>query len=571
MSFRKKTFKTSVMVKWIINSTPYKRFLILISVFSRGMALASPVLFGYLISSLLSGEEKHSSFILLGLVLIFELIVLFSFWGQENLFSKAFLRQERNLKQLVWESIQNIPRIKRDAISPSNWMQKIERDVPMISGVSRMLLDASIGFIISFVGTTIIVIYRVPILFLIFLGALLIMLIIPKIFHKKIGLGAKKIREGYYKETETVMNVIEMQSVATLFNVRNLFTRLFEKSVKNTEENRYFHQSDLNRLSFFLQVELWGVRSLVLIVCISLFLKKQITIGDVVTYNLLVSQVLGSLSQLILISPQISIGLEYAKSISETISQGRIKQRKEIDNKSIADTNVVPANLAFDIDAVSFKYPTATAPIIFDFSTKFYKGEYICLLGRNGSGKSTLIKLLVGDYEPNKGVIHKNYDAIALVPQIIVTYNDSLFENIRLGNDSIREEDIEFMVRKFGLGRLIDDPFLGMHKMIMPGQLSGGELQILGIARALIRKPDVLIIDEITNNLDIVAKESVFSILRHIRKECTLISITHDHSSIDEADRVFVFRKDGITEVKGDDNIIRSKQAINLIRGEQTQ
>lgn len=568
MKYRRNTLKISIMAKWIVNAIPYKSLLIVISIFSRGMTLVNPVLFGILISSFSNDEIRRSSFVFLGLILACELVTVFSSWAQDNLVNKAFLRQERNLKQLVWENIQNIPKIKRDALSPSNWMQKIERDVPMISGVCRMFFEVGIAFIISFIGTTVVVLYRAPVLSLIFLGALLVMLIIPKLLHKRIGLSAKQIRESYYSETETVMNVIEMQSITTLFKVRLLFAQLFEKSIKNTENKQYSHQLNLNRFNFFIQMVLWGVNGLVLIVCVALLLKKQITIGEVVTFNMLVSQVLGGLAQLIHIFPQVSIGLEYAGSIYETISQGQIGQKKEMKNESVTDANVVSKNLVFDINAVSFKYPEATDAIISDFSAKFFKGEYICLLGRNGSGKSTLIKLLVGDYEPDKGVIYRNYDVIALVPQNIVVYTDSLFENIRLKDESIREGDVELMVRKFGFGRLIDNPSLGLHKMIMSGQLSGGELQILGIARALIRKPDVLIIDEITNNLDIVAKESVFSVLRQIRKECTIISITHDHSSIDEADRVFVFRKNRITEVKGDDGLMRSKHAIDLIRKE---
>jgi len=568
MKYRKKIIRISIMAKWIIKAVPYKFFLVLISVLSKGMTLVNPLLFGYLITSFTSDDVSQGLFVLVGFILAFELMTEFAFWVQENLFSKAFLHQERNLKQLVWESIQNISRLKRDALSPSNWMQKIERDVPMISGVSRMIFDIGLGFIISFVGTTIIIIYRTPVLALIFFGALLLMLIIPKLFHERIGFGAKKIRESYYKETETVMNLLEMQSTTTLFNVRHLFVKLFDKSIKKTEENRHSHQVDLNRLNLFLKVEIWAIRGLVLVICIVLFLNKQITIGDVVAYNMLVSQVLGSLSQLILIFPQMTIGLEYAKSINETIYQGRVKQRKETKSETVAKANVVSQNLIFDINMISFKYPTASAPIISDFSAKFYKGEHICFLGRNGSGKSTLVKLLVGDYEPNKGSICKNTGVISLIPQNIVVYNDSIFENIRLRDESICYEEVESMIHKFSLERLIDDPSMGLRKAIMPGQLSGGELQVLGIARALIRKPDVLLIDEITNNLDIVAKEAVFSILRHIRKECAIISITHDHSSIDEADRVFVFGKNAITEVKGDDNIMRSKLAIGLIREE---
>jgi ATP-binding cassette subfamily B protein len=108
----------------------------------------------------------------------------------------------------------------------------------------------------------------------------------------------------------------------------------------------------------------------------------------------------------------------------------------------------------------------------------------------------------------------------------------------------------------------------GLLTDLSPGSCSGGELRTLGIARALVRNPKTLILDEITNNLDVVAKEAVYGVLAALRGQCTIILITHDISCTELADRVFVFRRDGISEINGADAASRTREALRVIRGE---
>ena len=223
-------------------------------------------------------------------------------------------------------------------------------------------------------------------------------------------------------------------------------------------------------------------------------------------------------------------------------------------------------NSVFVLKDVTFHYTVNGPPVINEFSANIQHGDFVCFLGRNGTGKSTLAKLLMGVYPPDNGSIYTNGTSSAIVPQQIVIYPDSLLENIRLRDISIQTKMIEKMLCSCGFERFLQKHVEGMYTMLLPGMLSGGELQILGIVRALVRKPEVLILDELTNNLDIVAKEAVYSVLKSISDKCTIILITHDISCLELANRIFVFHSEGICEVRGRDAEKKIKEAIQLIR-----
>ena len=214
---------------------------------------------------------------------------------------------------------------------------------------------------------------------------------------------------------------------------------------------------------------------------------------------------------------------------------------------------------------VSFSYePGKKDLIIRNFSTQIHRGEFVCFLGRNGTGKSTLAKLLLGMERPTTGRIYMMAEQPVVVPQHIVIYPDSLLENIRLRDTSVSTRQVERLLCRCGLGHFLQEK--GIHTMLVPGMLSGGELQILGIVRALVRQPELLVLDELTNNLDIVAKEAVYLLLKKLAKECTMIVITHDTSCLELSDRIFVFQRAGIIEVAENTKEKRVDTAIQMIR-----
>ncbi|HBE77528.1 MAG TPA: hypothetical protein DDW65_07055 [Firmicutes bacterium] len=575
MRKQKISLLSSIPFQIIFNSLSNKNFLFLFGILSRLPMLATPVLFGYFISALAKGTIDYRVYLLAWGILFLGLITILFLWVNERLSITAFSEQERCLKEIVWTHIQNLPILVRDSSTPGVWMQKLSRDVAVVTGTCRMLFDAGLGFLIFFLGTFSLVIWKAPSISLIFIVVAVFALLTHRLFHKKLEANTKELRECFYREGNLVLGLLEMLPILNLFGVTSLYKPLFLSNVKQTAKSQISQQKSMTDFKVLIQLEIWGVHAVVLLVCTYLFLKGGLKIGDIVMYDMLIAQMLNGLSQVMFILPQLDMGLEYAKSLKETFSLG--ENRNHATNIIQTPTSVPPMlhrnNVTtrptiLSLESVTFRYSSDKSPVITDFTANIHKGEFVCFLGRNGTGKSTLAKLLIGAYKPESGIVYFNDQKSAMVPQHIVIYRDSLLENVRLRDENISESIVETMLHQCGFKRFLDTHPSGLYTSLSPGTLSGGELQTLGIVRALVRNPEILILDELTNNLDIVAKEAIYSVLTGLRGQCTVILITHDITCLELADRVFVFHQDGISEIHSSDTTSRVHTALEIIRKE---
>ncbi len=220
-------------------------------------------------------------------------------------------------------------------------------------------------------------------------------------------------------------------------------------------------------------------------------------------------------------------------------------------------------SLAFK--AVEFKHKTAQFKALDDISFDVKQGETIAFVGPSGSGKSTLVKLLVGLYKPQTGHIYYNgensndIDFDDLRKQIgFVTQDTNLFagtikENLLFVNQSATDEDLLDALQKASCNNLLSRAEKGIDTMIGEGglKLSGGEKQRISIARALLRKPHLLIFDEATSALDSITEEEITNTIKQISEDKAQITvmIAHRLSTIMHADRIYVLEKGQIAEI----------------------
>src|SRR4030095_6755276 len=205
---------------------------------------------------------------------------------------------------------------------------------------------------------------------------------------------------------------------------------------------------------------------------------------------------------------------------------------------------------------VVFKHKTAQHYAIDHISFEVQVGETIAFVGPSGSGKSTLMKLLVGLYRPLKGrILYNNLDEnsidfddlrnqIGFVTQDTQLFSGTIRENLLFVNPAATEEDLFDALSKASCNNLLARAEKGVDTMIGEGglKLSGGEKQRLSIARALLRKPRLLIFDEATSSLDSLTEEEITNTIKEIsshRNQITIL-IAHRLSTIMHADRIYV-------------------------------
>jgi ATP-binding cassette subfamily B protein len=226
-------------------------------------------------------------------------------------------------------------------------------------------------------------------------------------------------------------------------------------------------------------------------------------------------------------------------------------------------------------DNVNFKHLTGKQNALTDVSFRTDKGETIAFVGPSGSGKTTLVKLLVGLYKPVSGRILYNdvssddvdldqlREKIGFVTQDTQLFSGTIRENLQFVRPGATDDECLFVLRQAACQNLMARADNGLDTVIGEGgvKVSGGEKQRLSIARALLRKPDILVFDEATSALDSLTEEEITATIREISEQTShmTILIAHRLSTIRHADRIHVLERGVIIEQGRHEELLEEK------------
>lgn len=225
--------------------------------------------------------------------------------------------------------------------------------------------------------------------------------------------------------------------------------------------------------------------------------------------------------------------------------------------------NAVPVSTfesAIEYRDVSFSYDTE--PVLKNINLTIEKGKTIAIVGKSGSGKSTLVDLLPRFIDPVSGTILINGQSIqefkiadlrnlmGIVSQQSILFNDTFFNNIAFGLDEAKEEDVITAAKIANAHDFIMETSHGYQTNVgdAGSKMSGGQRQRISIARALLKNPPILILDEATSSLDTESEKYVQEAIEHLMKNRTSIVIAHRLSTVKHADKIFVLEEGEIAE-----------------------
>ena len=264
-----------------------------------------------------------------------------------------------------------------------------------------------------------------------------------------------------------------------------------------------------------------------------LAVRGSIPVGDVVVYQMLFLTAMQSVQGIVSLLPETATLREGIDSLDEILAHAPPPRGgRHVD----AVQNIEFRN-------VTFAYPNSGArPVIKGFSATFRAGNVVALVGANGTGKTTILKLATAVLEPQSGEIlvngqrMKTLDASAFRRSIGIVFQDSLLvsgtvrDNITLRDPAFTDKDIAEAASQSGLDEVVKrlPDGLDTHVGLRGQSLSGGEMQRLAIARALVRKPGILVLDEVTNHLDAAARSSFGKLLRQLASDRIVLVVTHD-------------------------------------------
>ncbi len=236
---------------------------------------------------------------------------------------------------------------------------------------------------------------------------------------------------------------------------------------------------------------------------------------------------------------------------------------RDMDLERTKEQNYSPVSLEKEIrvEDLTFSYPDAEEPVLSHVNVTIPKNKSVAFIGPSGAGKTTMVDLILGVLKPQEGKITVDgrnisesyrgwHDKIGYIPQTIYMLDDTIRNNIAFGKrEDVRDEDIWEALRQAQLDEFVSSLEDGLDTMIGEAgvRLSGGQRQRIGIARALYRKPEVLVLDEATSALDTETEAAVMEAIDGLQGTLTMLIIAHRLSTIKNCDMVYHVENGGVT------------------------
>ena len=436
-----------------------------------------------------------------------------------------------------------------EIISRFNDASKIRQ---AISGVAlTMMIDVFMVLIGGFI-----LYYQSPLLFGITIVPLVLYGIIVFTFKSNIEKVNRETMEGNAKLTSYLVESLNGIETIKAFNAErevNLETeKRFIKFIKAIFKNEY-----INNIQMSLKSLVKGVFAIVILWIGTIqVLNGKISFGELLTFNALLAYFLNPIENIINLQPTLQTAVVAAERLSEILDLSL--EKAEDEHKKINPNSL---NGKIEFKNVDFRYGTRQL-ILKNINMTINKGERVALVGESGSGKTTIAKLLLNFYQCEKGeIIVNDYnlldvnvealrDKIAYISQETFLFNGTILENLMLGNPYLTYEEIIEACKKAQIHDFINSLPLRYNTLVEENgsNFSGGQKQRLSIARAILRKPEILIMDEATSNLDSITEKAIEKTIHEFSEGRITIIIAHRLSTIMRCDNIYILEKGEIKE-----------------------
>ena len=556
-SEKKFTKINSKVVKLIINVFKSHKsltcLLLFIIIGAIGFSLATPQVLKYIIDEYLIAKEKS---LLLPALLYFSTIVflgIFNF-GKEGIITVFGQKIIRKIKEEMMIKLTRIPIGYLSTNESGSIVSRFSNDVEVVgalftNGIVSMIVDAFkiVGIVISIW------------LFSYKLG-ILVLLIIPVVYFLTRAFQRKmlKAQRRYRVLTAKVNNHIP-ESINNIQMIKSFAKEEYmeEKYVSYLEDS-YEAMNKINFYDSIFSPIILILRAVVVAIVVILSSDKisflGLSIGSVAAAIELINNIF---------SPIENLGMELQNIQQSIAGIYRIDEFLNEEEETEKDPNltydkIVNDNLNIELKNVDFSYITGEQ-ILENISLNINYKESVTFAGRTGAGKTTLFKLILGLLEPSSGSVtlsnvkvseipnHEKRKIFGYVEQSFSFIKGSVAEQISLKDENISKEDIENAMKFVGLHDYITTFEKGYDTFASPHLFSQGQMQLLSIARAIVTSPPIMLLDEITANLDSETEEKIISVLKSASSERTLLSISHRLSSILTCDRIIKLENKSIS------------------------
>ncbi|MCR5625911.1 MAG: ABC transporter ATP-binding protein/permease [Lachnospiraceae bacterium] len=484
----------------------------------------------------------------------------------------------RNLRKAMYENIQTFSFSNIDKYSTSGLVTRLTTDVTNIQNAYQMVLRACmrapstlvVAIFLSFsISPRLANVYVIAV---IFLGIFIFFLMsrVTKYFQK--------VFEKYDELNESVEENVSGIRVVKAFVREDYEKKRFSRAAENIY-NMFVKAEDIMVTGMpVMQLTIYSCILAISYLGARLIVNNELTTGQLMSLLAYCLNILMSLMMLSMVFVMVSMSQASVKRVTEVIEEKADIVSPENGIKDVKDGTVCFRN-------VHFAYgDDVTKRALSDINIEIRSGETIGIIGRTGSGKSTLVSLISRLYDATigevlvGGVNVKDYDlevlrdAVSVVLQKNELFSGTIYDNLRWGKEDATEEECREAARLSCADEFINRMSDGYNTRIEQGgsNVSGGQRQRLCIARALLKSPKILVLDDSTSAVDTATDAKIQKGFREFIPETTKIIIAQRISSVQNADRIIVLENGEISGFDTHENLVRDNEIYRDIYESQT-
>lgn len=554
-------------------SHKWKFFLGLIFLFlTSATALAFPKLMGMLVDCVTNKDLSKANEIALGLMAILVLQAVFSFF-RISLFVNFTENSLSNIRFALYENLIKLPMSFYSQKRVGELNSRISADISQLQDTFSTTIAEFLRQFILIIGGFVILGSISPKLTLMMLAIVPVVAVAAVIFGRFIRKYGKKtqdkVAESQVIVEETLQGISNVKAFANewyeIQRYKNKIREIVKIAIKGGQYRGYF--------ASFIILCLFGCVVAVVWYGIALTIKGEVEgVGDLISFVLYTTFIGASFGGIAEMYAQIQKAVGATERVFELLEE----TPEEINAKPrLTAVEKIKGNVAFK--NVAFSYPSRKeVQVLKDVNFNAEFGQKIAIVGPSGAGKSTISSLLLRFYDITSGEISvdgKNiydYDLedlrgnMSIVPQDVILFGGTIRENIAYGNPNASEEEIIAAAKQANAFNFVDgfpekfETLVGERGV----KLSGGQRQRIAIARALLKNPSILILDEATSSLDSESEKLVQEALEVLMEGRTSIIIAHRLSTIRNADKILVLDNGKISEEGTHQELINLENGI---------